>query len=234
MREMHASSSLVGGQELRDWREQATPPHVVKPLGNLIPLQPWSGEQAPRDPIESVILRRGSARRFVREPITFPQLSTILERSTRGFPADFHNPPDAQLNRMYLIVHAVDGLRPGSYYFHREPRSLELLKQGEFRNHAAYLGLEQQLPGDAAVDVFFLADLGSIFERYGNRGYRAAQIEAGILGGKLYVGAYALGLGATGLTFYDDEAVGFFLPHADGKTTIFLVALGKSAERRTA
>jgi SagB-type dehydrogenase family enzyme len=233
MREMHASSSLVSAEEVRDWREQSTPPDVVKPLGNLIALQPWNGEQAPRDPIESVVLRRGSARRFARESITFAQLSTVLERSTRGFPADFHNPPDAQLNRMYLIVHAVDGVSPGAYYFHRESRVLELLKQGEFRNQAAYLGLEQELPGDAAVDVFFLADLGSIFESYGNRGYRAAQIEAGILGGKLYLGAYAVGLGATGLTFYDDEVVGFFLPHAGGKSTIFLVALGKSAKRRT-
>jgi len=229
---MHALSSLVSGEEVRAWREQATPRDAVEPAGDLIALQPLSGEQMPRDSIDSVILRRGSARRFTREPITFAQLSTMLERSTRGFSADFHNPPGAQLNQMYLIVHAVDGLRPGAYFFHREHRALELLKQGEFREQAAYLGLEQELAGDAAVDVFFLADLGSIFERYGNRGYRGAQIEAGILGGKLYLGAYALGLGATGLTFYDDEVVGFFSPHAGGKSTIFLVALGKSAKRR--
>jgi hypothetical protein len=65
--------------------------------------------------------------------------------------------------------------------------------------------------------------------RLGNRGYRAVQLEAGILGGKMYLAAYALGLGATGLTFYDDEAARFFSPHADGKSAIFLTALGQPA-----
>jgi len=133
---------------------------------------------------------------------------------------------------LYLIVHAVKGLCPGAYFFHRERRTLELLKEGDFRSQAGYLGLEQDLPADASVAVFLLADLQAILERFGNRGYRSVQIEAGVIGGKLYLGAYALGLGATGLTFYDDEVVRFFSPHAAGKSTIFLVALGKSAKRR--
>jgi len=91
--------------------------------------------------------------------------------------------------------------------------------------------LEQELPADAAVDIFFLADLRPILERFGNRGYRAVQLEAGIIGGKLYLGAYAQGLGATGLTFYDDDVVGFFSPHAEGKSAIFLVAVGHSANQ---
>ena len=36
--------------------------------------------------------------------------------------------------------------------------------------------------------------------------------------------------GATGLTFYDDEVTRFFSPHAEGKSAIFLVALGKSVK----
>jgi SagB-type dehydrogenase family enzyme len=153
----------------------------------------------------------------------------MLDRTTRGFPADFHNPSGAQLNHMYVLVNAVDGLPPGAYYFHRDRRQLELLKEGDFRRQAGYLGLEQDLPADAAVNVFFLADLNSILERYGNRGYRAAQLEAGILGGKLYLAAYAQRLGASGLTFYDDDVVNFFSPHAVGKSAIFLTCLGKSA-----
>ena len=67
-----------------------------------------------------------------------------------------------------------------------------------------------------------------ILERYGNRGYRAAQLEAGILGGRLYLAAYAHHIGATGLTFLDDEVTTFFSPHAEGKSAIFLVAVGKA------
>jgi hypothetical protein len=79
------------------------------------------------------------------------------------------------------------------------------------------------------VDIFFLADLPKILTAFGNRGYRAAQLEAGIIGGKLYLAAYTLRLGATGLTFYDDDVVNFFSPHARGKNAIFLVCCGRAA-----
>jgi SagB-type dehydrogenase family enzyme len=181
--------------------------------------------------LEEVIQRRGSTRRFAREPISFNQLSTILERATRGIPSDLPSWGGALLNDLYLIVNSVDGLKPGAYYYARERKQLELLKEGDFRKQAGYLGLEQELPGDASVDVFFLADLHKIIAAYGNRGYRATQLEAGIIGGKLYLAAYAQRLGASGLTFYDDDVVNFFSPHAKGKSAIFLVALGKSIKR---
>jgi nitroreductase len=71
-----------------------------------------------------------------------------------------------------------------------------------------------------------LANLEPIFARYGNRGYRAAQLDGAIIGGRLYLAAYALGLGATGLTFFDDDVTEFFSPHAQGKSVMFLVAAG--------
>ena len=131
------------------------------------------------------------------------------------------------MNDLYLIVNAVDGLKPGAYFYHRETGNLECLKEGNFRSEARYLGLQQDLPGDAAADVFFMAEMEPILQRFGNRGYRAVQLEAGILGGKMYLGAYAQHLGATGLTFFDDDVTAFFSPHAKGKSAIFLVALGK-------
>jgi SagB-type dehydrogenase family enzyme len=156
----------------------------------------------------------------------------MLDRATRGVPADFLAPTGVQLNDLYLIVHDVEGLEPGAYVFDRSTGLLECLKQGNFRDQAGYLGLEQQLPADAAVDIFFLADLRPILQRFGNRGYRAVQLEAGILGGNLYLAAYAQHLGATGLTFYDDDVTRFFSPHAERKSAIFLVALGNSAKRQ--
>ena len=56
------------------------------------------------------------------------------------------------------------------------------------------------------------------------------QLEAGIIGGKMYLGAYALGIGATGLTFFDDEVADFFSPRAADKSAIFLVAIGKGVK----
>ncbi len=232
MREMHAASSLHSSKEVTEWRGRIVLPDFPQPARQVVQLQPLSDDEMPRDPIEQVILRRGSARKFARTPMSLQQLSTILDRATRGVPADFLDPMGTQLNHLYLIVHAVAGLEPGAYVFHRERGLLEYLKPGDFRDQAGYLGLEQQLPADAAVDIFFLADLQPILQRFGNRAYRAVQLEAGILGGKLYLAAYAQGLGATGLTFYDDDVTQFFSPHAEGKSAIFLVALGNSLKRR--
>jgi hypothetical protein len=72
--------------------------------------------------------------------------------------------------------------------------------------------------------------LRAILQRFGNRGYRAAQLEAGIVSGKLYLAAYAQRISATGLTFYDDDVTQFFSPYAQGKSAIMLVAVGKNAK----
>jgi SagB-type dehydrogenase family enzyme len=233
MRQMHEASTLASKEEVKAWRASALVTSPPVPKGKLIDLQPLEDSALPPDTIEQVIQRRGSTRKFVREPITFAQLSTLLDRATRGIPADFLAPFGKQLNDLYLIVHNVAGLAPGAYLFHRGKKQLELLKEGDFRQRAGYLGLEQELPADASVDVFFLADLHKIVEAFGNRGYRATQLEAGILGGKLYLGAYAQRLGASGLTFYDDEVVNFFSPHSKGKSAIFLVSCGHSAPVQT-
>ena len=233
MLEMHDASSLQSEEEVAQWRgEQQVFPSSA-PAGEAVRFQRLPEEEQPKDTIEQVILRRGSTRGFDKTAsITLAQLSTILDHSTRGLPADFLEAPGAQLNDLYLIVHAVQGLKPGAYFFRREQNTPELLKVGEFRAEAHHLGLEQELPADACVDIFFLADLKRILEEYGNRGYRAVQLEAGAIGGRMYLAAYAQRLGATGLTFFDDDVINFFSPHAKGKSAIFLLAIGKPLKRK--
>jgi len=233
MLEMHEASSLTSEQEVAHWRGQRLVLPSTVPSGDVVQLQLRPAEKQPKDSIDQVILRRGSTRTF--DPaasITLAELSIILDSSTRGLPTDFLG-QSAQLNDLYLIAHAVQGLKPGAYFFHRGASALELLKEGDFRAQAGRLGLEQQLPADACVDIFFLADLNRILHAYGNRGYRAAQVEAGTIGGRMYLAAYAQQLGASGLTFFDDEVIQFFSPHAKDKSAIFLLAIGKALKRKS-
>jgi SagB-type dehydrogenase family enzyme len=233
MLEMHDASSLESEEEVAQWRGKQQVFPSSAPAGEVVRFQRLPEEEQPKDTIEQVILRRGSTRAFDKTAsITLDQLSTIFDCATRGLPADFLEPPGAQLNDLYLIVHAVQGLKPGAYFFRCEPNTLELLKAGEFRAEAHHLGLEQELPADACVDIFFLADLKRILEGYGNRGYRAVQLEAGAIGGRMYLAAYAQRLGATGLTFFDDDVINFFSPHAKGKSAMFLLAIGKPLKRK--
>jgi SagB-type dehydrogenase family enzyme len=233
IRAMHEASGLREEAEVTAWRGAAAVASLAPPSGRLFPLRSLSEEEAPQDSIEHVILRRGSSRRFARESISLEQLATALS-SISGIAADLTQSGGRLLNDVYIIVNGVEGLPSGSYVYHPDKSALELLREGEFRDEAGDLGLEQALPADASANVFFLADLAPILERFGNRGYRVTQLEAAINGGRLYLASYALGLGATGLTFYDDDVTGFFSPHAEGKSAMFLVALGHPVKRRLA
>ena len=235
MRRMHEASSLQSGEEVAAWRrrEEANS-KTIKEEGKredrLFALHSVSDQELPKDSIEEVITRRGSTREFSRDSITFGELSSILDRATRGITTDFLDAGET-LNDLYLIVHAVEGLPSGAYVFRRQERALELLKAGDFRPDAGYLGLRQEIPADCSVNIYLMADLPRVLECFGNRGYRAAQLEAAIMGGKMYLGAYAQRLGASGLTFFDDDVTEFFSPDAAGKSVMFLIAVGKSARR---
>ena len=100
-------------------------------------------------------MRRGSVRRFPREPIALPQLATILHAA----PATEFSTDCAVTTQAYVIAHAVDGLAPGTYVLDAERPALVPLRAGHFRAEAGLLGLGQELPADAAANVYWLVDL---------------------------------------------------------------------------
>ncbi len=231
MRAMHAATQLHSSQEAAEWRGGFSR-RQPQTQGKRYALRPFSLREIPQEILEPVVRRRGSSRRFVRRSISFRALSTMLYYSAQALSADFLQLTGGLLNDWYLTANDVEGLPPGAYLLRRDRWELELLREGAFRRDMGYLGLEQELPADASFNVFFMADLNPILERFGNRGYRAVQLEAGaLLGGRLYLSAYAQRLGATGLTFYDDDVTAFFSPHAKGKSAIFLMALGHGKRR---
>lgn len=229
--EMHTASSFSRPDEVRDWRGSTIGSASPVREGEESKLSAPADEDLPKQAIEDVIQRRASTRRFARKSITFADLSLIIDRAARGIRADFLKDRRDYINDIYAIVNGVEGLPRGAYFYRNQAHSLELLKRGDFREEAAYLTLEQDLGGDASATFFFMTDLRRLVESYGNRGYRAAQMEAGIIGGKMYLAAYALKRGATGLTFYDDDVTEFFSPHAAGKSCMLVVSVGIPGKR---
>jgi SagB-type dehydrogenase family enzyme len=195
-------------------------------------------QRAQTSSLGDVILQRGSTRQFARTAISFDQLSTILWCSTRGVPLDFLKTGDSLID-IYFVANAVEDLKPGGYFFDRSNCILRQLgrsgQKGDgidelaARHDAAYLCLEQQLFGDAAVVFFLMANLDEVLQSLGNRGYRCAQFEAGVIAGKLYLASYAMGIGASGSTFYDDAVTEYFSPHASTKDTMVAVGIGYPA-----
>ena len=229
--EMHAASSLGSPTDVAAWRGRGAETGGA-PTGPLTPLTPSSDGDGRS--LEAVIVRRGSSRRFERGPVSFDRLSTVLAAAGQRVPLDVATPDAGALTSAYVIVNDVDGLASGVYLYHREQgsgRGLELLRAEETRDAAGHLDLDQALGGDAAFNVYFTADLRALLPRLGNRAYRAAHLDASIAAGRIYLAAYATGLGATGLTFYDDEVIDYLSPSAAGQSVMFLIAVGLTAMR---
>jgi SagB-type dehydrogenase family enzyme len=226
----HAASMLTDADGVRHLRRASfRVEHLGRRAASVHSLPPPT--EARGDPgLDAVIRRRRSTRRFAQSPISLRELATILEKSTRGFPADFVGPSETLLET-YLIVNAIRGIEPGAYYYNRGSHRLDLLKPGEFRGSASFLCLDQALARDASAVLYYLTDLDALAGTFGERGYRLAELEAGLVAGRAYLATYAIGRGATGLTFYDDEVSRFFSPHAAGFEPLLAVAIGVPRRR---
>jgi nitroreductase len=151
-----------------------------------------------RETLVRAIRKRRSVRGYADRPLPRDELADLLRWSEAPIPADA--PP---VVRQLVTVASVDGLEPGIY--DAELNLLASRDKRELREAAGFAAMEQEHPRDAAVNVFQVADLDAIVERLGDRGYRWAQLEAGIRTGRLQIGAFMRGWGAAASTFYDEE-----------------------------
>jgi hypothetical protein len=146
-------------------------------------------------------------------PETAPRtlLDWGMAAAARPVPADFVREGTTLLEHN-LAVHGIEGVEPGAYRW--RDGDLELVRTGEFRPLTQQLTLDQPLGGDSAYTAFHSADLDTVLGALGGRGYRVAQLEAGIASGRLSLAAFTLGCGATGLTFFDEPVRRFFATNA--------------------
>jgi hypothetical protein len=248
--ELNRASKLTSKQEIEEWINNAHRHHHHQLLSTtshhsqekgannddnviVIPNELEEDDIQNSRSLKETILWRGSSRRFARTDISFSALKTILYSSTRGVPIDIFRERNSLID-IYFIANGVDGLTPGAYFYNRNTSSatnpgtsIEKIREiASSRNISGYLCLGQSLFGDASVVFFLMTDLQSVLRSLGNRGYRASQFEGGIIAGKIYLAAYALGIGASGSTFFDDAVTEFFSPHASNKSTMIAVGVG--------
>ena len=101
----------------------------------------------------------------------------------------------------FIAVHAVDGVEPGLY---RWPDLDRPVRRGNLRDEVFRVCADQELGRDAAFVVIGAVDL----DRIDDRGYREAQLDSGLVGGRLLLAAVALGIGGSGMTFFDADLPG--------------------------
>lgn len=161
--------------------------------------EPVDVRESGSDPVEQVVLSRSSQRRMdPTRSLSESVAGSALAVSLRG--VDLPH---------FVVVHAVDGLEPGIY---RWPDLSAPVRAGDFRRELYRVALDQGLPRDASFVVIGAADVSALNDRQ----YRDAQLAAGLVEGRLHLAAYALGAGASGMTFLDSEIPGLVGEPLDG------------------
>lgn len=140
------------------------------------------------DPVEAVVLARGSQRRM--DPTR--GLPGSLLRASMGAAIRGVDVPHR------VVMHDVEGHAPGVY---RWPDLSAPMRPGAMREELYRVCLEQELARDAAFVVVAATDVGALDDRE----YREAQLAAGLVEGRLHLLAYGLGASASGMTFIDSE-----------------------------
>lgn len=223
--EAHNATCLPDMEALRATRSREPGPPTLFAEREELPSFPLPDPAAVHSPqpLSETIARRRSSRGFAHQPISIEALSRLLAAAVAGHPSD--QAVSRSLD-VALIVNAVEGVEPGVYHYDAIGHQLLRVRGGNFRAWAAYLSLEQQMCGDAAAVLFFLADLERLTAGGGERAYRRAHIEAGLRGEWVYLAGRALGLGCSGIgAFYDDQ-VDEFLEAPPGANVIYGLAVG--------
>lgn len=174
-------------------------------------LDPVDRETASARPLDQTIERRGSLREFSHAPISKRMAGTILDRALGPVPIDgTDSEAISPIVTPYCCILGVDGVSQGGYRYDPNTHTIERVCEMD-RQTAGHLALNQSVVGDTAINVYLTVDVEAVVERLGNRGYRLAQLEAGIMLGKLYLATYAhRRLGGRGFTFFDQAVADQF------------------------
>jgi hypothetical protein len=178
------------------------------------PAAPLSGQVPASVGVDEVILRRISTRIMDQSrSVGRELLEWSLAASLRGCRVPH-----------FVAVHAVEGLEAGLY---RWPSLADPLRRGNLRDELFGICTDQALGRDAAFVVIAAIDA----DQLDDRGYREAQLEAGLVDGRLHLAAFALGVGASGMSFVDAE-----IPRLLGKPLagLLLTCVGVPAYRHRA
>ena len=181
--------------------------------------------------VEEALLKRRSRRNYSDKPLSIAYLSQLIfaaggitsESGGRTAPAA----GGKHSIEIYMIVNNVEGLEPGIYHYAAKQHSLEKIKSGNYSKYVIRAGSAQAMLGGADVTFVLSAVFDRIRQKYGERSFRYAYMEAGHVSQNIYLQAVSLGVGSVCVGEFFDEKVSELIG-IDGidEAVIYLHAVG--------
>ena len=181
--------------------------------------------------IEETLFKRRSIRGYTNETITLEEVSQLLWAAqgvtdTNGlrtapsagglYPLEF-----------YLIAGKVSGLPSGIFKYVPDGHQLLKMAGGDRREELSRIVIGQSFVAEAPASFTISAVYERTTGRYGNRGIRYVDMEAGHAAENLLLQGVALGIGAVMVGAFDDKGVAKLLQLSGNETPLYIIPTGR-------
>ena len=174
--------------------------------------------------LEEVLAGRRSKREFTNQAVTESEISQLLW-AAQGITADWGgrtSPSAGALYplELYLVTRAMYG------HYRPQGHRLEVLADGDLRGEVAAAALDQPAVRHAPLTIVISAVYARTVKKYGARGRRYAELEAGHVAQNVLLQAVALGLAAVPIGAFDDQRLAAALRLPSDRGPLYIIALG--------
>lgn len=175
--------------------------------------------------VEEAVSKRRSVRSFAPKDLTLQQISQLLwsaqgiTDSSRGF----RSVPSA--GALYpLEIYAV--YSEGVFHYLPHSHQLERLSDKDARPNLAGAAWGQAAIKKAALDIVITAVYQRVTSKYGSRGTRYVDMEAGHCSQNIQLEAVCLGLASVGIGAFSDEEVSACLNLPKDHQPLYIIPVG--------
>ena len=207
----------------------ASRPCIVLPRPETIHIPPAD--------LRATIEGRRTVRAYAAQPLALDELSWLLW-ATQGVqrvisrPSTVRAVPSAGGRHAFetlVLANRVAGVAPGLYRFAAgEHKLVEQDMAPDIARRVAAAAREQDFVVESAAAFIWVAVLGRMHWRYGDRGYRYLFLDAGHVCQNLYLAAEAIGCGACAVgAFHDDLLNGLLGLDGEEQFVAYMGTVGK-------
>ncbi len=180
--------------------------------------------------LEEVLLARRSVRSFSDKAVTLEQLSQLLWAG-QGItdPAGKRTVPSAgglYPLKIYVVIGSIEGVAAGVYVYEPATHSMTRVIEGDRRETLTQAALGQASVRQAALDIVITGTYEITTSKYGERGIRYVQLEAGHAAQNICLQAVGLKLGAVTIGAFDDSSVQKALDISEDATPLYIIPVG--------
>lgn len=175
--------------------------------------------------VEQAINERRSRRMYLPQELTLGEIGQLLwsAQGITGKAGGLRAAPSAGASypiEIYLLK------KDGLFHYLPEGHKLKPVLAQDLRRDLAEAALGQAFVAQASADIVLAAVYRKVTSRYGQRGIRYTDMEAGHIAENIHLQAVALGLGSVPVGAFDDQAVKKLLKLPDEQEPLYIIPVG--------